>query len=120
MTEREFQTIIDKLTILENNDKLLAKKLEFYSEKLDLYKQVSDEKIDQIQKSTEEKINQIQKSTDEKLEAWKKSSDEQINAIRSEIKGYQDANKQQLNVSLGVLVTAAVAILVSVILSMNN
>ncbi|MGK7957992.1 MAG: hypothetical protein AB4063_22465 [Crocosphaera sp.] len=85
MTEREFQTIIDKLTILENNDKLLAEKLEFYSEKLDLYKQVSDEKIDQIQKST-----------DEKLEAWKKSSDEQINAIRSEIKGYQDSNKQQL------------------------
>ena len=77
---------------------MLAERLEFYSEKLDLYKQVSDEK----------------------LEVFKKSSDEQINAIRSEIKGYQDANKQQLNVSLGVLVTAAVAILVSVILSMNN
>ncbi|EAM47550.1 hypothetical protein WH8501_04900 [Crocosphaera watsonii WH 8501] len=98
MTEREFETIIDKLTILENNDKMLAERLEFYSEKLDLYKQVSDEK----------------------LEVFKKSSDEQINAIRSEIKGYQDANKQQLNVSLGVLVIAAVAILVSVILSMNN
>ncbi len=91
MTEREFETIIDKITVL-------TEKVEFYSEKLDLYKQVSDEK----------------------LEAWKKSSDEQINAIRSEIKGYQDANKQQLNVSLGVLVTAAVAILVSVILSMSN
>ncbi|MDJ0843549.1 hypothetical protein [Crocosphaera sp.] len=91
MTEREFETIIDKINVL-------TEKVEFYSEKLDLYKQVSDEK----------------------LEAFKKSSDEQINAIRSEIKGYQDANKQQLNVSLGVLVTAAVAILVSVILSMNN
>ncbi|MDJ0660786.1 MAG: hypothetical protein QNJ42_15045 [Crocosphaera sp.] len=91
MTEREFETIIDKISVL-------TEKVEFYSEKLDLYKQVSDEK----------------------LEAFKKSSDEQINAIRSEIKGYQDANKQQLNVSLGVLVTAAVAILVSVILSMNN
>ncbi len=98
MTDREFQTIIDKLTILENNDKMLAEKLEFYSEKLDLYKQVSDEK----------------------LETWKKASDDQVNAIRSEIKGYQDANKQQLNVSLGVLVTAAVAILVSVILGMSN
>lgn len=91
MTEREFETIIDKISVL-------TEKVEFYSEKLDLYKQVSDEK----------------------LEAFKKSSDEQINAIRSEIKGYQDANKQQLNVSLGVLVTAAVAILVSVILSINN
>ena len=109
MTEREFETIIDKLTILENNDKMLAERLEFYSEKLDLYKQISDEKLEQLQKYS-----------DEKLEAWKKSSDEQINAIRSEIKGYQDANKQQLNVSLGVLVIAAVAILVSVILSMNN
>ncbi len=47
-------------------------------------------------------------------------SDDQINTIRFEIKAYQDANKQQLNVSLGVLVTAAVAILVSVILSMTN
>ncbi|MDJ0660787.1 MAG: hypothetical protein QNJ42_15050 [Crocosphaera sp.] len=102
MTEREFETIIDKIDVL-------TEKVDFYSEKLDLYKQISDEKIDQLQKSS-----------DEKLEAWKKSSDEQINAIRSEIKGYQDANKQQLNVSLGVLVTAAVAILVSVILSMNN
>ena len=35
MTEREFETIIDKLTILENNDKMLAERLEFYSEKLD-------------------------------------------------------------------------------------
>ncbi len=104
MTEREFQTIIDKLTILENNDKMLAEKLEFYSEKLDLYS---------------EKLDLYKQVSDEKLEAFKKSSDEQINAIRSEIKGYQDANKQQLNVSLGVLVTAAVAILVSVILSMN-
>ncbi len=115
MTEREFQTIIDKLTILEKNDKMLAEKLEFYSEKLDLY----SEKLDLYKQVTDEKITQIQKSSEEKIETWKKSSDEQINAIRSEIKGYQDANKQQLNVSLGVLVTAAVAILVSVILSMN-
>ncbi|MGK7958594.1 MAG: hypothetical protein AB4063_25545 [Crocosphaera sp.] len=80
MTEREFQAIIDKLDSLEKNDQILT-------EKLELYKQVSDD---------------------------------QINAIRFEIKAYQDANKQQLNVSLGVLVTAAVAILVSVILTMTN
>ena len=98
MTEREFQTIIEKLEILEKNDRFLA-------EKLDLYKQVSDEKIAQMQQS---------------LEQTQKTSDAQINAIRNEIKAYQDANKQQLNVSLGVLVTAAVAILVSVILSMTN
>ncbi|MDJ0658934.1 MAG: hypothetical protein QNJ42_05525 [Crocosphaera sp.] len=80
MTEREFQTIIDKLDSLEKNDQILTEKLELY----------------------------------------KKVSDDQINAIRFEIKAYQDANKQQLNVSLGVLVTAAVAILVSVILSTTN
>ncbi|MDJ0597562.1 MAG: hypothetical protein QNJ37_01770 [Crocosphaera sp.] len=116
MTEREFQTIIDKLEILERNDQFLA-------EKLDLYKQVSDEKIAQMQQSmlqmqqsSNEKIAQMQQS----IEQTQKTSDAQINAIRNEIKAYQDANKQQLNVSLGVLVTAAVAILVSVILSMTN
>ena len=41
MTEREFKTIIDKLDILEINDKLLTEKLELYAEQLDLYKQLS-------------------------------------------------------------------------------
>ena len=50
MTEREFATIIDKITVLNE-------KVEFYSEKLDLYKQVSDEKNALLQKSTEEIIN---------------------------------------------------------------
>ena len=60
----------------------------------------------------------------EKLELYKKLSDQQqentkeyINSIRAEVKAFQDANKQQLNVSLGVLVTAAIAILVSVVIS---
>lgn len=64
----------------------------------------------------------------EKLELYKKVGDSQIkssrdenkvyqDSIRAEIKAYQDANKQQLNVSLGVLVTAAIAILVSVVIS---
>ena len=70
MTEREFQTIIDKLDILERNDQLLTEKLELYAEKLDLYKQVSDEKIAQIQQS---------------LEQSQKTSDAQINAIRFKI-----------------------------------
>ena len=89
----------------DRNDRILTEKLELYSEKLDLYKQVSDEKIAQIQQS---------------LEQSQKTSSAQINAIRFEIKAYQDANKQQLNVSLGVLLTTAVAILVSVILSMTK
>ena len=78
--------------------------------------QSSNEKIAQMQQSSNEKIAQMQQS----LEQSQKIADAQINAIRNEIKAYQDANKQQLNVSLGVLVTAAVAILVSVILSMTN
>lgn len=52
----------------------------------------------------------------EKLELYKQVGDEKVDSIRAEIKAYQDANKQQLNVSLGVLVTAAIAILVSVII----
>ena len=65
------------------------------------------------------KINLI----DEKLELYKKvgedyraSSKEQVDSIRAEIKAYQDANKQQLNVSLGVLVTSAIAVLVSAVI----
>jgi uncharacterized protein (DUF3084 family) len=53
----------------------------------------------------------------EKLELYKQVADQQQESIKAEIKAYQDANKQQLNVSLGVLVTAAVAILVSVVIS---
>lgn len=52
-----------------------------------------------------------------KLELYKQVSDQQLESVKAEIKAYQDANKQQLNVSLGVLVTAAVAILVSVVIS---
>ena len=55
----------------------------------------------------------------EKLELYKQVSDQKSESVRAEIKAYQDANKQQLNVSLGVLVTAAVAILVSLVISMN-
>jgi CHASE3 domain sensor protein len=69
-------------------------KIDLLNEKLELYKNVSDEQIKSIR--DEGKVYQ--------------------DFIRSEIKTYQDANKQQLNVSLGVLVTAAIAILVSVII----
>ena len=53
----------------------------------------------------------------EKLELYRQTNDEINSSMRSETKAYQDANKQQLNVSLGVLVTAAIAILVSVVIS---
>lgn len=53
----------------------------------------------------------------EKLELYKKVSDQQQESTKAEIKADQDANKQQLNVSLGVLVTVAIAILVSVVIS---
>ena len=102
MTDREFQTIIDKLDNLDQDNKFLAEKLELY------------------QKVSNEKIELYQKTSDEKLEAYQKTSDEQVKAIRAEIKAYQDANKQQLNVSLGVLVTAAIAIIISVVVNMAN
>lgn len=73
----------------------LANKIDLLGEKLELYKQTNDEKLEAVR--SENKVYQ--------------------DSIRAEIKAYQDANKQQLNVSLGVLVTAAVAILVSVIIS---
>ena len=53
----------------------------------------------------------------EKLELYKKTNDEINSSMRAEVKAFQDANKQQLNVSLGVLVKAAIAILVSVVIS---
>jgi hypothetical protein len=53
----------------------------------------------------------------ERLELYKKVSDQQQESTKAEIKAYQDANKQQLNVSLGVLVTAAIAIVVSAVIS---
>ena len=84
----EYQTIISKIDSLSD-------KLELYGEKLELYKKTSDEQIKSIR--DENKVYQ--------------------DSIRAEIKAYQDANKQQLNVSLGVLVTAAIAILVSVVIS---
>ena len=84
MTETEFQTIIQKLDHLDKDYQLL-------SEKLELYRTVSQQQIESFQQ-----------------------------ANRQQIEAFQDANKQQLNVSLGVLVTAAIAILASVVLRIAN
>ena len=83
MTEREFKTIIDKLDILEINDKLLTEKLELYAEQLDLYKQLS-KKSSPYAAIFWRKIAKIKQS----FEQLQKTSDEQINAIIFEIKAY--------------------------------
>ena len=84
----------------------VANKIDLLGEKLELYKQVSDEKLEAIR--SENKVYQDSIRAENKVYQ---------DSIKAEIKAYQDANKQQLNVSLGVLVTAAVAILVSVIIN---
>ncbi len=84
MTEREFQTIIEKLDNLER------------------------------------KVDQDNQLLSEKIELYRQVDEAQVNSIRAEVEAFQEANKQQLNVSLGVLVTAAVTILASVILGMSN
>ena len=85
---------------IESDIKQILNKLELVNDKLEL-------------------VNDKLKLVNDKLEVYKKNGDEINASMRSEIKAYQDANKQQLNVSLGVLVTASIAILVSVILSMR-
>ena len=78
MTEREFETIINKLDNLEKN---VERDYQLLAEKLELYRQTSETKSNSIES--------------------------QVNSVRAEVKAFQEANKQQLNVSLGVLVTAA-------------
>jgi hypothetical protein len=79
----------------DNEYQIIINKIDLLGEKLELYKQTNDERLDAVR--SENKAYQ--------------------DSMRAEIKAYQDANKQQLNVNLGVLVTAAVAILVSLVIS---
>lgn len=83
------------MTPEESAYQTIISKIDLLNEKLQLYKQISDEQI---------------KSTRDESKVYQDS-------IRSEIKAYQDANKQQLNVSLGVLVTAAISLVISVVIS---
>jgi hemoglobin-like flavoprotein len=98
MTEREFQTIINKLDNLEQKVNKVAQDNQLLSEKIELYRQVGEAQITSIR----QEISTFQEANQKQIEA------------------FQEANKQQLNVSLGVLVTAAAAILVSVVLGMAN
>ncbi len=95
MTEREFETIIEKL---DNLERKVDQDNQLLSVKIELYRTVSQEQINSIRSE---------------VEAFQQANQQQIEA-------FQQANKQQLNVSLGVLVTAAAAILASVVLGMTN
>ena len=80
---------------------------------------MTEREFDTISRQLEQLNGQF-KLLNEKLELYRQTGETQIQSIRTEVEAFQEANKQQLNVSLGVLVTAAVTILVSVILGMSN
>ena len=105
MTEREFETIINKLDNLEKN---VERDYQLLSEKLELYRQTSESQINSVRVE----VKAFQEANKQQVEAFQEANQKQITA-------FQEANKQQLNVSLGVLVTAAIAILVSVVLGMQ-
>ncbi len=90
MTEREFESISRQLGRLED-------------------------KIDNL----ERKMGQDTQLLSEKLELYRQTGEAQIQSIRAEVEAFQEANKQQLNVSLGVLVTAAITIVASVVIGMQ-
>ncbi len=110
MTEREFQTIIiDKLDNLERKVSKVDQDNQLLAEKLELYAKVSEAQINSIRAE----IEAFQEANQQQIGAFQEANQKQIEA-------FQEANKQQLNVSLGVLVTAAIAILASVVLGMAN
>ena len=97
MTEREFKTIINKLDNLDSRLNTLGRKVDEDNQSL-----VQDNKL-----------------LGERIDLYRQTSETQIHSIRAEIEAFQEAKKQQLNVSLGLLVTAAAAILASVVLGMQ-
>ncbi|WP_107667808.1 hypothetical protein [Cyanothece sp. BG0011] len=108
MTEREFETIINKLDNLDRRLSHLENKVDqdnrLLSERIDLYRQTSETQINSIRVE---------------MKAFQVANQQQIEGNRQQIEAFQEANKQQLNVSLGGLVTAAPAILASVVLGMQ-
>ena len=128
MTEREFQTIIiDKLDNLERKVSKVDQDNQLLAEKLELYAKVSETQINSIraeveafQEANKQQIEAFQEANKQQIEANKQQIEAFQEANKQQIEAFQEANKQQLNVSLGVLVTAAVAILASVVLGMAN
>ena len=92
MTDREFQTIIDKL---DNLERKVAQDNQLLSEKIELYRQVGEAQVNSIRLE---------------VEAFQEANKQQIEANKQQIEAFQEANKQQLNISVGVLVTDAAAI----------
>ncbi|MDJ0598439.1 MAG: hypothetical protein QNJ37_06330 [Crocosphaera sp.] len=119
MTGREFETIINKLDNLDVRLNTLEKKVDqdnrILSERIDLYRQTSETQINSIRAEVEA----FQEANKQQMEAFQEANRQQIEANKQQIEAFQEANKQQLNVSLGVLVTAAAAILASVVLGMQ-
>lgn len=108
MTDREFETIISKLDSLDRDNKLLADRIE-------LYRQTSEAQIHAIRSEVEafQQVNRQQiEATNKQIEAFQQANKQQIEA-------FQQANKQQFNVSLGVLVTAAITVIISAVLGMQ-
>ena len=93
MTEREFETIISQLDRLEGKMDSLDRDNKLLADRLELYRQTGEAQI--------------------------RSIESQIQSVRAEVEAFQQANKQQLNVSLGVLVTAAITIVASVVVGMQ-
>nr|MDJ0661967.1 hypothetical protein [Crocosphaera sp.] len=103
------------------------------AERIDLYRQTSETQINSIraeveafQAANKQQIEAFQEANKQQIEvnkqqieAFQESNKQQIEANKQQIEAFQEANKQQLNVSLGVLVTAAAAILASVVLGMQ-
>ncbi|MGB5593254.1 MAG: hypothetical protein WBM32_15010 [Crocosphaera sp.] len=108
MTEREFETISNQLNRLENKIDSLDRDNQLLAEKLELYRQTGEAQIQSIRAEVEA----FQEANKQQITAFQETNQKQIEA-------FQEANKQQLNVSLGVLVTAAITIVASVVVGMQ-
>ena len=118
MTEREFETIISQLDRLEDKMDSLDRDNKLLADRLELYRQTGEAQI----RSIEAQIQSIRAEVEAFQEANKQqteSTNQQIEAMNRQIEAFQEANKQQLNVSLGVLVTAAITIVASVVVGMQ-
>ncbi|MGK7930064.1 MAG: hypothetical protein AB4041_01335 [Microcystaceae cyanobacterium] len=115
MTEREFEVIIRQLDRLEDKIDGIERENQLLSDRLELYRQTGEAQIRSIEAQTQSiraEVEAFQTASQQQMETFQTSVNQQIEA-------FQDANKQQLNVSLGVLVTAAITIVVSVVLGMQ-
>jgi chromosome segregation ATPase len=133
MTEREFEVITRQLDRLEDKIDGIERENQLLSDRLELYRQTGDAQIRSIEAQTQsiraeveafqtasqQQMETFQTASQQQIETFQASVNQQIEAMNRQIEAFQDANKQQLNVSLGVLVTAAITIVVSVILGMQ-